>query len=186
MIKVIPNFLNQEQMDMLISYINNNLDKAYSTKEQTRWALMLGRDNYQDASNTDLDRLGEIKDWVINQYWPMLINACKETFNDNQELYVASFWLAKQIKGGFIDLHSDNDGGRNMHFKWSAVVYLNTVESDGVLEFPNISYSYSPVAGDLVLFPSQGDESKHEVKVISSERYTTPVWITADPAYKMV
>jgi hypothetical protein len=184
-IKIIPNFLNDEQIDMLTSYIDQTLDIAYSNEEKNRWALMFGRDNYQGSSNTELDRLGPIKDWVLDQYWPMLINACKTAFNDDEQLYIASFWLAKQTNGSSIELHSDSDGGHNKHFKWSAVLYLNTVSSDGILEFPNIPYSYSPIKGDLVIFPSQDSKYKHLVKVISSDRYTTPIWITSDPAYGM-
>ena len=122
-IKIIPNFLNNKQIEMLTSYIDESLDISYSNEEKTRWALMFGRDNYQGLSSTDLDRLGPIKDWIIGEYWPMLINACKTAFNDEEELYIASFWLAKQIKGASIELHSDSDGGHNKHFKWSAIVY---------------------------------------------------------------
>jgi Rps23 Pro-64 3,4-dihydroxylase Tpa1-like proline 4-hydroxylase len=59
------------------------------------------------------------------------------------------------------------------------------MSSGGVLSFPDLNYKYSPVQGDLVVFPSKPLEFVHEVEEINEERYTIPVWLTEYEFFKI-
>ena len=50
----------------------------------------------------------------------------------------------------------------------------------GKLNFPNLLFEYCPEEGDLILFPSHGDEFIHGVDSITAERYTLAFWMTED------
>jgi hypothetical protein len=61
---------------------------------------------------------------------------------------------------------------------YSAVIYLNTLEDSGSLDFFKIGVSVKPEAGSLVIFPSGGADYWHEVKSIKENRYTVPLVFT--------
>lgn len=186
MVKVIPNFIDDEHIDSIINYIDQHQSEFTTSKSQKRFQLKLGRDLWHDDSHTDLSLLGDLQDWVVRNYWPKLIDTIKSTYDDNNELFVASFWLAKQIDGAVVELHEDTDSGYNTHFKWSGILYLNTIPEGGILEFPNINYKHSPRRGDLLIFPSFfGGEYVHEVKEIHHDRYSMPIWITEDKSFDL-
>jgi len=186
MIKVIPNFIDEELIDPIIKYIDENQEKLTKSKTQKRFQLKLGRDLWHDDSYTDLSLLGPLEDWIVKTYWPKVIDTIKALYNEDSDLYVASFWLAKQISGAVVSLHEDTDSGYNTHFKWSGILYLNEVPSGGVLEFPNLDYKHLPKRGDLLLFPSfYGGEYAHEVKEIYNDRYSMPIWITEDKSFDL-
>ena len=119
MVKVIPNFIDDEHIDSIINYIDQHQSEFTTSTSQKRFQLKLGRDLWHDDSHTDLSLLGDLQDWVVRNYWPKLIDTIKSTYDDNNELFVASFWLAKQIDGAVVELHEDTDSGYNTHFKWS-------------------------------------------------------------------
>ena len=178
---IIHDSINQEDIDKIIKFTNDNIEHFEEMVEKPRWTYKFGKDMAFDESYKDLDKLGEIKDMVVNTYWPKVLQLIKDKCQDNSKLYMASFWLAKQSNGSYIELHDDTDGQRNVHFKWSGSLYLNTMEKGGTLEFPNIPYSYSPIAGDLVLFPTQAEATAtHEVIKVYEDRYTCMFWITED------
>ena len=178
---IIHDFINQEDIDKIIKFTNDNIEHFEEMVEKPRWTYKFGKDMAFDESYKDLDKLGEIKDMVVNTYWPKVLQLIKDKCQDNSKLYMASFWLAKQSNGSYIELHDDTDGQRNVHFKWSGSLYLNTMEKGGTLEFPKIPYSYSPIAGDFVLFPTQAEATAtHEVIEVYEDRYTCMFWITED------
>lgn len=188
-IKVIKNFLTQEECDFYIQYIDANMEKFQQTKKSKRLIWLFGDElSMSNQSvikvNLGLSALAEIENRVRS-----LLSRVERTigsvYQNKKPLYVTSFSMTKQIPGAFIPLHQDTDGGTNYYFKYSAIIYLNTMSRDGVLEFPNLEYSYSPEAGDLLMFPSGDVDTMHQVKEISEDRYSLPMWLTEDPSWEI-
>jgi hypothetical protein len=74
-----------------------------------------------------------------------------------------------------------------MQFKYSAVLYLNSMpEYTGKLRFPELFFQYCPEEGDLIIFPSHGDEFTHGVDWIAAERYSLAFWMTEDRHFRLV
>jgi hypothetical protein len=180
-IKVVKNFINKEEIYELTNYIDfleqNELESFAIYQDGKRLALQFGKDEcHGDTSMLNLNILKENKD-LISLYMSKVIEETKHQFNVKSPLYVCSFWLAKQYSGASIPSHEDTDSGYNMHFKYSGIVYLNTMVEGGALHFLDLGYTHSPEAGDLVLFPSQGT-GNHEVLDILETRYSFPIWMT--------
>jgi hypothetical protein len=177
-IKVIKNVITPEDANLIIDYINTNLESFGKSPGNKRFTKMFGFDaTHQHMSKVTIEgELEDIRD-LIRGYVNKAIGIIEDEYKDNGVL-LSSLWFAKQIDGGDIRGHSDIDNGLNDHFVYSAVLYLNTVEDGGVLEFPKLGISIKPVFGDLVIFPSHGDDMFHEVKRIGEDRYTLPMWFT--------
>lgn len=182
-IKIFEEFISQEESNLLISYINNNLSIFQQSQENKYFTLMFGKDNYfSEISNRFLYMEENIKKISI-KYFNKTINQIQHAFNDFSQMYVSSFWLAKQTSGAYLGIHSDNDNGNNLHFNYSAGLYLNDIENEGELWFPKLQYKYKPKCGDLVCWPSQSLDHDHGIQKIISDRYTMLMWLTKDPDY---
>jgi hypothetical protein len=64
-------------------------------------------------------------------------------------------------------------------FVISSVVYLNDDFIGGHLVFPKLNYSYQPVSGDCLIFPSTVSHSHYVDRVASGERIVLPLWFSA-------
>jgi hypothetical protein len=68
-----------------------------------------------------------------------------------------------------------DDGEKTRRYA-SAVAYLNDNYEGGELYFQDLNFTYQPVAGDVVIFPS-GAPFRHEAKpVISGIKYSIANW----------
>jgi hypothetical protein len=177
-IKVIKNVITPEDAKPIIEYINRHVDNFIKAPGLKRFTRMFGYDvTHQHMSKVTIE--GELEDIrnLVRSYVNKAIGIIEDEYKDTGVL-LSSLWFAKQIDGGDIRGHSDIDNGLNDHFVYSAVLYLNTVEDGGALDFPKLGISVKPVFGDLVIFPSHGDDMFHEVKRIGEDRYTLPMWFT--------
>lgn len=186
-IHVVNNFLTKQECDYLKDFIDRHLHIMKGSKLQgdRRKFISFGKDSFHRDSEVSLDIIKEIEPMLRNDIFPRLSTKVTELTNNRKELMVNNFFLAKQYPGARIDSHVDTDGGQNMQFKFSGIIYLNTMSSGGELNFPDLNYTYSPVAGDLVTFPSKPLEFVHEVAEIHEERYTIPIWMTEYPFFKI-
>lgn len=187
-IKVVSNFISAEDIEVFKSYnddlLANKPELFFMGNKGKRPVVQFGRDNAHSTSSLALDTtIPEIKE-LVRSYFLKAIETIKDIYQDDRELYVCSFWLAKQLPGANVQMHDDTDEGRNTHFAYSAVMYLNTLSKTGDLIFTDLDYSVKPAAGDLVIFPSQ-TTGNHEVKIIDEYRYTMPIWVTADRTYAL-
>jgi len=180
-IKVIKNFIQEPEIEMMIDYINHlektELDKFAVYQDGKRLALQFGKDKCHEHTSHHTLAIVDEKRELIYGYFSRAIAEVSKAFEDTGDLYVCSFWAAKHYPGSTVPRHEDTDNGLNMHFKYSAVIYLNTLSDSGELSFVETDYSYSPSAGDLVMFLSQGSGT-HAVSKITEHRYTLPLWIT--------
>lgn len=191
-IKIIKNFLSVEDANKIINYINNNIHSAvdYDTDGSTPNFVYLKDRFYKRRMGLDdemnrykperaISNLYEIEG-LVKDISDRINKTIKEAFADQDDIYLNSIFLVKHLKNDFLRLHSDSGDGYQQHFAYSSVLYLNTVENGGELEFPNLGLTIKPVVGDLVVFITQGDDMIHEVKTTNEERYTMPMWFTKD------
>jgi len=182
-IKILRNFFTPDECRFYIDYIDKNLEKFHKTEKTKRFSLLFGRDMaHKEKSELTLDLIADIEPRVQSLF-RRVEAAVKHEYSDDSALHVCSFFLAKQVEGSVITLHYDTDDDLNTHFKYGGVIYLNTVEKDGELNFPHLGYSYGPIAGDFVVFPPGDPKYSHEVLKISSDRYSLPIWLTDDAAW---
>ena len=184
-IKVIKNVIKTDDAALIINYMNRNID-SFVTGGGKRFHKLFGIDEFhKEISSPVVEGVEDITDLMKDT-----VNSIKKIlaheFNDNDEILLASFWLGKQIPGARVGSHLDVDDGTNSHFIYSAVLYLNTIQDGGVLEFPALDVAIKPEFGDLVIFLSGGEDMAHEVKIINEERYTIPMWFTKNKSLELL
>ena len=183
-IKVINDFISDNDVEKYIQYIDTNLEKFYRDPTGLRYAWMFGKDLYhQSKSAWNTEGIADMMPELL-PIFDKVINEVRLQY-DEPEIHIASFWFGKQDPGAVIDGHYDVDDGSNTHMKYSGLIYLNSMGTDGELFFNNIPYTYEPKKADLVLFPSDGEEYWHEVEGISEERYTLLFWFTTQEEFKL-
>ena len=180
-IKVIKNFVSKEKLQAMIDYIDllesTMSDKFIKWQDGRRLALQFGVDYiHEKSSHPSLELLGDGEE-EVQTYFSKVIETVKTLFDVSEELHMSSFWFAKQYSGAIVNAHEDTDSGYNMHYKYSGVLYLNTMTDGGELFFAQYDHHHKPEAGDLVLFPSQGT-GMHSVDRISETRYSLVFWMT--------
>lgn len=185
-IKLFKNFVSINDANNIISYIDNHIDLFEHTDSDKRFTKMFGKDAFQkDKSTYPITGLNEIHDVLLNAT-EMVKNIIRQEYEEDEDIFLASLWLAKQTPGGFLGPHLDTDpDNANSYFAYSAVIYLNTLQDSGSLDFPRIGLSIQPEAGNLVIFPSGEDESWHEVSSIQENRYTVPLIFTRDQDFQL-
>lgn len=179
--------INRQDCLTFINFINDNLDIFESYAEEgneLRKALRFGIDDVYKTSYHDLSLIPGLHN-ILKRLFTSITTTVQDRIGGPQ-LYVTSFHMGKQLPGARVDSHIDCDPkfNFNSHFKHSAVVYLNRV-TDGELIFPHQNISYSPNAGDLVVFPAMGKDWEHEVNRITQDRYNLPIWLTEDPEWEL-
>jgi hypothetical protein len=187
-IRVIPNFLSPVECAAWIRLINELeqtvREKFVTSPDARRIALQFGLDYCEEnSSDVSLAALAD-EEFAARQIFSRIIEETGSTFSDMNELFVCAFWLAKQYPGAQVGFHEDTDNGANPHMEYSAVIYLNTQVSGGELKFPKYGYTYTPRAGDVVIFPSK-EAGLHGVTRIDEERYSLPLWMTYDETFKL-
>jgi hypothetical protein len=180
-VKFVPDFISDEERIKYIDYINDNFHNFDDYSEvglPERHALRFGRDQvFWDLTHHDLSLIRDIEP-DVRKLFDRVCRQTEQSFGLDKKLYVAVFWLAKQLPRGIVRPHIDSFDKANGHFQYSTLLYLNKTEDGGDLIFPKLKYSYGPRGKDLVMFPSKGDDMIHEVNKITEERYSLLFWLT--------
>jgi hypothetical protein len=181
-LKITKNFMPEEQMKVWRDFC----DVAVSTRSNDmaiyakglRYVLQFGKDRCEThyASKTTLDALEELQS-SGRHIFSKVIDETKKLFGDDSEIFMAGFWVTKHLPGSRVGEHDDTDQGINDHFKYSAVLYLNTLSDTGQLIFTDLGVEIKPEAGDLVVFKSL-PAGNHKVDRIDEDRYTLAFWMT--------
>ena len=181
-INVVKNFIEPEDINKLISFMDNNIEKFLVYQNDTRYVWRFGHDNFWEDCKKDLTPIAEIKDILETKVFNKMLEKIKEFYNEDR--VISSFWISKHEPGSKVPIHEDTDAGSNSHFSHSAVLYLTSLENDGILHFPFVNFSYTPVAGELLLFPSKSidfdHQFMHEVQEIKSTRYSIAIWASTE------
>lgn len=187
-IKVFKNFMSTDYCNFFINY----LEELIKTKPEEmsyfptvgRTILTFGHDSY-DGYKTHLN-LDIVKDneAIIRHYVDKVIEKIKQEFNDDSDIYLCNLWLSKQDPGGQVERHNDANAGDYSHLNYSAIIYLNTLEVGGELEFIEMNKTIKPEAGDLVVFLTH-ETGDHQVVNIPEDRWAFPMWFTNDERLKL-
>mgnify|MGYP006095945623 CR=1 FL=1 len=180
-------FVNETDSQNLITWIDNNIGKfqqyffQYNPK---RHALRFGKDQvFWDSSPHEISGVDEVED-IARKYIDSVAAILKKIYR-KPDLYVNSFWLAKQEAGAMVKAHHDSHSEMNPQFTHSVICYLNGNDLGGELEFPELDIVIKPPANSMISFASQGEELIHEVKEIHEDRYTMLFWLTDQPEFEV-
>jgi hypothetical protein len=187
-VNLVPGFVSFDDSMELMGWIDNNTNKfmryEFANNPQ-RYALRFGKDQvFWNNSPWEIKGVDDIRP-TIERYMKKVTDFAKQHYQYPTDLYVNSFWLAKQLPGAWVEAHNDCDSAHNPQFRFSIICYLNANKDGGELDFPQLNISLKPPAGSMAIFPAQGEEYVHEVKAISQDRYTMLFWLTDDPAYEV-
>ena len=193
LVKVASDFISEEDIafyiDMINKYEKTNLKDFFPSQEGKRLTLLFG--NYENDVKFDsrvqetLDLFSKKELDKLRSLFLRISGKIKVTYNLDNNLYICSFFLAKQYSGAEVELHTDiDDREGNQHFEHSVILYLNTLEVGGDLTFVSPAYSYKPKKGDLVFFLTSAG-GPHYVKTITEDRYSLVFWTTKDKRFEL-
>lgn len=185
-VKVIKYFVSKDDANLIIDYIDRNQESFTKNTDLLWLKKFFGLDVLYRAGGCEgiIEGLEDITDLCIGIVENIKTMIAKE-YEDIDEIFLNSFWLVKHLPGSVVGEHNDLDNGEDGQFVYSSVLYLNTIEDGGDLEFPNLNLSISTESGDLVMFPSDGEDMTHRVSSIGQDRYTLPMWFTKDKTLEL-
>ncbi len=191
-VEVARRFVGDEDVSYYIDLINrlekDELDKFMVVQDGKRRTLIFG--NYENDIKNKLlarhtmDVFSEEELVKLRSLMSKILDKIKNFYNVTDDLYMCSMFVAKQYPGAEVGMHSDVDNGVNLHFEYSAVLYLNTLKAGGELKFASLNYAHKPETGDLVFFPSK-TTGMHYVKPFQEERYSLCFWTTKDKNFEL-
>jgi hypothetical protein len=175
-ITVIENFVTPEQAEIIIDFIDHNLDIFVHNKNRKRYMLRFGYDEeLPEQAIHSMDSVYEIKD-TLNDIFTRTQDAI------DPSLFLTSWFLSKQYPGARLLPHKDGAQGMNDHLDYTAMLYLNDMKDGGIISFPELNISVKPKLGDLVIFKSL--EHEHSVSEVKEHRYSLPMWFTKNESLK--
>lgn len=181
----LENFVDTNEAKRYIDWIDDNLNIFLFLEHRKRYMLRFGYDQeYEEYATNDLGVLGEIQNDVVNLI-KKVIEEIKNKFNEDN-LYLASFFVSKHLPDSIVPTHSDGKKGFNEPLHYSALIYLNELENSGNLFFNIRNISIHPKVGDLVAFETHGPLNMHSVPEVSGNRYSIPIWLTRDEKFNIL
>lgn len=83
-IKIFNKFMTEQEANILINYINNNLNKFESHQDDKYKILLFGKDKHHN-SPTILSGVDEVKSLIL-KYFNKVINTVKSEYNYSNDL----------------------------------------------------------------------------------------------------
>lgn len=178
----IKNFINKDDIEKIINYIDKNIGTTSNDSKKSRTVLKFGlQKNYEHVLPVkDFNMLGEIKD-LINYYWNKTAKTIEELTGAHEKVYPSAVWLSKQYPGNFIEPHKDSNKLTDYMYSYIAVLYLNKQAKGGNLHFPDLEIFITPETGELVFFDGL---ELHAVTTVRQERYTVTMRFASNIEYK--
>ena len=183
-VKVYKGFLNEEEVALLVSAMDNNIDRfASKSGGMKERSLGFGQDNFPESRNFNSpvspdEMIPEIAGF-IEGYVKRIEEVAKQ--DSGLDVSLSVLWFIRSQDIYFPD-HTDNDGDILYRYDHTCLLYLSDCYESGQLYFPEEGFEYSPRRGDLVSF---SPDSLHGVKHMSEPRYTMPSWFTTDKQYAL-
>jgi hypothetical protein len=180
---VLKEFITSDEANNYVDYIEANKENFAVVPNGLRRVAMFGtgptgsQDLYRDKDVLAAD--------LINLKKKVEQAAC--TSFGERELYASLLWLSLHEPGATVRPHTDPGDGLATTRVYLGIIYLNDMKEDGHIHFPNLNFTYVPCKGDLVLFPTLDDDDTylHEVKKISSNRYSILISLITDPELEL-
>lgn len=170
-IHVLRDFIPQYQLDAITEFMKSDPDSS-GTAENDEKVMYYARREILNKNPFISGVVSLISDRVR-------LNA--ESLFDCK-LGESGVLIAKTMVGHIPEEHADSqnmDGTLKTgcaNFLVSAVAYINDDFEGGELVFPQIKYSYKPVSGSCIMFPSNIEYSHYVASVTSGERVALPFW----------
>lgn len=153
--KIIPNFVSQEDVSKLIDFINSK-DLA---RHQHSLPAYDGRQMIWNVGDEEFLS-------IMRKYIVLL---SKES---GSLLYPHDIGLLKYYPGVGMATHSDQDGPCAGNCTHTSIIQLGDFHVGGEVMFPNVGKTFSLGSGDALFFYQVGREADHAVGDIKSgERY---------------
>ena len=178
-IQIIKNFISVKEADPIIAFIDDNINKFVYNADRSRWMMRFGYDEeLPHQAMHDISPAEDIRDNLLH-----IFNKTNNILDG--ETYLTSWFLSKQHSGGRLLPHKDGvPGGMNNQLEYTAMLYLNTLDENGEISFPDAGFGVTPEVGDLIIFKSK--EDRHQVAEITEDRYSIPMWFTKDKKFEFV
>jgi hypothetical protein len=170
-IRVIPNFVSDEDCAEAIAMIDSFDSKKELEKFNTNMDVMVVPDNIPAGVA------------IIKKYSDKVLKIYKEEYGFVPPLYTTEGWLSLWEENAVANVHMDAYEGYD-HIIYATIMYLNDSSeySGGEIHFPNQGFTHRPKKGDAIIFPTGGHEYVHGVnRITSGRRYTIPMWHTKRP-----
>ena len=151
-IKIIKNFVDKEDADRLIKYIETNkLNKDKFIYTEYLKTVESQQAQSQIPEQFSINDHPEVKDIYI-KYAKRFIEECKVFFDNTEGIGLYAQWLTMYGIGNELPRHRDNHFGAE-EINFSAVIYLNDDFTGGETEFPHHNKKIVPKMGSVMVFP---------------------------------
>jgi hypothetical protein len=172
-IKIVENFISEEEANFFIDYINKNKDdksKFPLTRGEVRGKIrseanipeLVPLRNHDDA----LEMIKVISDRTMSEF---------KNISGKEDLCTSAFWMTRLGPNTVLPMHTD-DHKFAQHLYFSSVIYLNDEYDGGYIKFKDIDLTYKPKKYSAIFFPSS---YQHAVtRIMSGIRMTLPNWVS--------
>jgi predicted 2-oxoglutarate/Fe(II)-dependent dioxygenase YbiX len=172
----------QETIKLVEKECSNKESGAYWQQAET-----IGLGAYQDARTNKLlsvSHLAQISNNSVlqnihNQYNMLLLATTisySQRYGINEPLWHEGYSLLRYQPGQEYKAHYDG-GSSHVSRIVSAICYLNDDYEGGEIEFPFFNVKIKPLAGMLILFPSNFSYTHIAKPVISGTKYNLVTWL---------
>jgi len=159
-IKVIKNFLSDEECDILLNLTKKTQAKEFAVQWDHNFRPIATRKTYTDIK-------------AVSMYVPLVKDVLEKEYGFPVENKSVS--IARWDTGDKLDLHVD-DLGTTKTNHMATLIYINNDFEGGEIIFPTHNFIYKPEKGDLIMFPGNY-YYPHEVATITSgTRFSLPMW----------
>lgn len=180
MIKVVENFISEEDSVFFIDYINKNKDNK--TKFPITKGELKGKVR-REANIPDLVDLKEHSEAL--DFIQKISNKALKHFDeiyDESNLCISDFWMIMLGPNTRIPMHKDSIKFAE-HLYLTCTVYLNDGYQGGKINFPDVEFCYQPKKYSAIFFPSSYIHGVEEIT--DGLRYTLPIWASKDKSRDM-
>jgi len=161
-ISIIDNFIEQEDIDLLINEINN-------PSETNPYP-----DYYSNRNGGTCLPYNDKVVAILKKYGKKSSEVHRLKNNLSSTVYTTKGYSSKWKPGSVLELHID-DVDLEEFIEYSTVIYLNAYPeyNGGKIYFPEKNFEYEPVKGSAVFFPQKDKRYIHGVTEIKDGyRYT--------------
>lgn len=180
-IKIIDNFLTQEEVDMLLNFVKDT-DKWHVFHDQEFWN--------QRTLNAEFiyNNLNKEVGLLLYNVRQRVKDKAEELYPSDSPIYPDMFQIVKWPEGYEQEPHHDDMKGYAgtdwfHHRKYGSVLYLNDDYEGGQTYYPQHNISIIPKSGSLVMHPGDINYVHGVTEVKNNTRYTIAGFWTYEKEY---
>lgn len=145
-IKVIPNFINKEDIDFFLEFMDNNMKETETQRE----IIFLDRIGNKEVADKIAEYEKKAYSYIIGEYLP------EQNLRFEKLVWMRRLELVRWNHGSGLDAHRDGHDGAPLepHMSLSSLIYLNDDYIGGEVVFEEFGIVVKPRPGDFIVFPS--------------------------------